>query len=194
MPTGVRTRLTYANVMATIAVFIALGGSSYAALKLPKGSVGATQLKRNAVTSPKVKPGSLLLSDFRKSQRSRLRGPQGPTGPQGSTGSQGPPGAAGTATAYGRVAGTDPTPTIVSASPNVSGVKRGLFALAGRFCVTFDPPLPAERLKGAVATTYYGPNYPSIAVQEIYCAAGELGVLMHNSGAGQNGYFNFIVP
>ena len=194
MPAGLRTRLTYANVMATVAVFIALGGSSYAALKPPKGSVGPAQLRKNAVTSPKVKPGSLLVSDFRRSQRSRLRGPQGSAGQQGPAGAPGPPGAAGTATAYGRISGFSPTPTIASASPNVSGVKRGLFALAGRFCVTFDPPLPAERLKAAVATTYYGPNYPSIAVQEIYCAAGELGVLMHNSGAGQNGYFNFIVP
>ena len=72
-----RARLTYANVIATLALFIALGGSSYAALQLPKGSVGTKQLKRNAVTSPKVKPGSLVLSDFRASQRSRLRGPAG---------------------------------------------------------------------------------------------------------------------
>lgn len=37
----IRGKLTYANVMATIAVFIALGGASYAAIKLPKNSVGA---------------------------------------------------------------------------------------------------------------------------------------------------------
>ena len=34
MLSAVRARLTYANVMATAAVFIALGGSSYAALKV----------------------------------------------------------------------------------------------------------------------------------------------------------------
>ncbi len=50
-----RPRLTYANVMATIAVFIALGGASYAALKLPKNSVGAKQLKKNSVTTAKIK-------------------------------------------------------------------------------------------------------------------------------------------
>ena len=43
-------RLSYANVMATIAVFIALGGGAYAALKVPKDSVGNKQLKNNAVT------------------------------------------------------------------------------------------------------------------------------------------------
>jgi hypothetical protein len=47
-------RLTYANVMATIAVFIALGGTGYAALKLPKNSVGTKQIKNGAVTGKKV--------------------------------------------------------------------------------------------------------------------------------------------
>jgi len=50
-----RRRLTYANVMATIAVFVALGGVSYAAFKLPKNSVGSKQLKKSAVTTAKIK-------------------------------------------------------------------------------------------------------------------------------------------
>lgn len=45
-----RPRLTYANVMATIAVFVALGGSSYAAVQLSKGSVATKHLKNGAVT------------------------------------------------------------------------------------------------------------------------------------------------
>ena len=54
-------RLSYANVVATLALFIALGGTSYAALKLPKNSVGSTQIKTGAVhtgeiANPKVKP------------------------------------------------------------------------------------------------------------------------------------------
>ena len=43
------SRLTYADVMATIAVFLALGGGAYAALRLPRNSVGARQIKANAV-------------------------------------------------------------------------------------------------------------------------------------------------
>ena len=81
-----RGRLTYANVIATLALFLALGGSSYAALNLPKNSVGSKQLKANAVTSAKVKAGSLLTSDFKSSQRSALRGPIGPKGDQGAPG------------------------------------------------------------------------------------------------------------
>jgi hypothetical protein len=55
----VRERLSYANVIATLALFLALGGVSYAATQLPKNSVGAKQLKKNAVTSSKVKKHTL---------------------------------------------------------------------------------------------------------------------------------------
>jgi hypothetical protein len=44
-------RLTYANVMSTLAVFIALGGASYAVASLPAHSVGRRQLKAGAVTT-----------------------------------------------------------------------------------------------------------------------------------------------
>ena len=82
-----------AMAVALVALFVALGGSSYAVTQLPKNSVGTKQLKRNAVNSAKVKQGSLLLSDFKKSQRSGLVGPQGPQGLQGPKGDAGAPGA-----------------------------------------------------------------------------------------------------
>jgi hypothetical protein len=47
-----------------LALFIALGGTSYAAVKLPRNSVGTTQLKKNAVISSKVKDGSLRAGDL----------------------------------------------------------------------------------------------------------------------------------
>lgn len=53
-----RSRLTYANVMSTIAVFVALGGGAYA-LSVPKNSIGSRQLKRNAVTSPKIRSNAV---------------------------------------------------------------------------------------------------------------------------------------
>jgi hypothetical protein len=55
----IRKRLTYANVMSSIAVFLVLGGAAFAATKLPKNSVGAKQLKKNAVTSAKIKSGAV---------------------------------------------------------------------------------------------------------------------------------------
>lgn len=42
-------RLTYANIMATVALFVSLGGASYAAFSLPAHSVGARQLQHGAV-------------------------------------------------------------------------------------------------------------------------------------------------
>jgi hypothetical protein len=65
----IQKRLTYANVMSSIAVFMVLGGAAVAATQLPKNSVGKKQLKanavtqakikRNAVTAPKIKNGSI---------------------------------------------------------------------------------------------------------------------------------------
>ena len=81
--------LSYANVMATIAVFIALGGGAYAATALPKNSVGATQLRNDAVTSTKVKNGSLQRSDFRTADLVKLRGPAGAKGADGAAGAPG---------------------------------------------------------------------------------------------------------
>ena len=49
-----RRRLTYANVMSTLCLFLVLGGVSYAAATLPRNSVGAAQLKANSVTSAKI--------------------------------------------------------------------------------------------------------------------------------------------
>ena len=81
-----RRRMTYANVMATIAVFIALGGSSYAALKLPRNSVGSAQIRTGGVRSSEVKDRSLLLRDISPKTRNALRGAAGPTGPAGPAG------------------------------------------------------------------------------------------------------------
>ena len=65
--TRLRSRLTYANAMSTIAVFVALGGGAYA-VSVPRNSVGPAQLKANAVTAAKVKNRSLLASDFKRGQ------------------------------------------------------------------------------------------------------------------------------
>lgn len=90
--------LKYSNVMATIAVFVALGGGSYAAV---------TTLAKNSVGTKQVRDRSLLARDFRKGQLKR--GPAGPVGPAGPAGAVGPAGPAGPAGEPG-APGTPGTP------------------------------------------------------------------------------------
>jgi hypothetical protein len=51
----IRKRLTYANVVSSIALFLVLGGATAIAAGLAKNSVGTKQLKSNAVTAAKIK-------------------------------------------------------------------------------------------------------------------------------------------
>jgi hypothetical protein len=87
----VRRHLSYANVVASLALFLALGGAAFAATQLPRNSVGTGQLKPEAVTSGKIA----------KKTRNQLRGATGPQGPQGKTGKTGAKGAAGARGATG---------------------------------------------------------------------------------------------
>jgi hypothetical protein len=110
-----RKHLTPSLFISCIALFVALGGASYAAVKIPKNSVGNAQIKNNAVNGAKVKDGSLGANDFAVGQLPQGaqgdRGPQGATGPQGERGLQGPqgdPGVPGTAGAPGATGATGP--------------------------------------------------------------------------------------
>ncbi len=111
--------------IALLALFIALGGTSYAAVSLPKGSVGAAQIKDdavgpgqvrdgaitratvrdNAINSAKVADGSLRVKDFAAGEV-----PAGPAGP-----AEGPAG--------GALTGTYPSPGIAAGAvgPNQIG-------------------------------------------------------------------------
>ncbi len=76
-------RLSYSNVVATIALVFALTGTAVAA-----GHYIIT-------SSRQVKPGALGLINFSRTARGHLRGPAGPAGPQGAPGPQGAQGPAG---------------------------------------------------------------------------------------------------
>jgi len=99
-------RLTYANVVATIALFAAVGtGGAYAASKLSKNSVTSATIRDHAVQGKDLAAGaigsgqiadrSITKSDLAASVRDGLdgtAGPQGPAGPAGPTGPSGPGG------------------------------------------------------------------------------------------------------
>ncbi len=133
--------LSYANVVATLALFVALGGGAYAAIKLPK----------NSVTTVQVKNGSLLAKDFKKGQlkagkagttgpaglpgpqgQRGLDGPIGATGIQGTKGNQGLPGVDGSAKAYAYIGSTG---TVGSNSKGITNANVTALPF-GEYCIT----------------------------------------------------------
>lgn len=143
---------SYANVTATLALFVALGGSSYAAVKLSANSVRSPHIKNgevktadlgaNSVLSTKVRNGSLLAADFAAGQLPA--GAPGPAGPQGAQGPQGPAGPQGEKGAKGDQGepGAPAQPEIttftnhVTINPADGATKETVLTLAGGFTVS----------------------------------------------------------
>jgi hypothetical protein len=126
--------------VALLALVVATSGASYA-LTIPRNSVGAPQLKKNAVTSAKVKDGSLTAADFGGVL------PAGPAGPQGAQGPAGPAGSNATFVgqpAGGSLSGTYPNPSIANDAITSAQVADGGLRLAD--------------LASAVSTYTFGPS------------------------------------
>jgi hypothetical protein len=68
-----RRHLTYANVIATLALFFALAGGSYAATQLvAKDSVGPAQLRKSAVTGRAIKDNAVKGADVDESSLAKV--------------------------------------------------------------------------------------------------------------------------
>jgi hypothetical protein len=93
-----RIGVAYAVVASSLALILALGGVGYAALTIPKNSVGSAQIKNNAVKTGHVKNGTLKRADFAAGQL-----------PSGATGQAG-----------GALAGTYPAPGLAASAPGVA--------------------------------------------------------------------------
>lgn len=132
MSTMLRCVLVHArqNVVAYLALFVAIGGTSYAAIRLPANSVGARQIKQDAVRSSDVKNSSLRAADFRAGEL-----PRGPRGPQGLAGAQGARGESGAA-ATRLWAIVDDDGTLYRGSGVVSTRRGG--PSSGSYLVTFN--------------------------------------------------------
>lgn len=106
-----RPRLSFANVMVVVLTFVVLGGGAYAAVELPRGSVGTAQLKNEAVTKKKLDKGV-----WRRFAPPIGIAPPGPVGPQG------PPGDAASLGGTIPVGATLRGVAVTSSSNNFAGV------------------------------------------------------------------------
>jgi hypothetical protein len=111
---------TPSMAVALIALFIALSAGAYAATQLPKNSVGATQIRKSAVTSAKVHDGSLKAVDFARGQL-----PAGPAGSAGATGATGATGKAGLTGPAGPTGPIGPRGADGAGTPSPFAVVRG---------------------------------------------------------------------
>jgi hypothetical protein len=106
-------RISYANIVASLALFVALGGTAAAVTALPRDSVGSPQIQKDAVRSPEIAKdavrspeiandavrapeiadgavhsaeiadGAIRVADISTGARNTLKGEQGPPGPAG---------------------------------------------------------------------------------------------------------------
>ena len=147
----VRRHLTYANVAATLALFLALGGAAYAATQLPKNSVGTKQLKKGAVTAAKINVKT----------RNALRGAAGPAGPQGKTGKTGKTGAKGATGPQGKTGntgadGTGPAFETFTSGKTFAATPTAIVATnlgAGAYVVNANVALETTKPGGVVTCT-----------------------------------------
>ncbi len=155
------SRLTYGNVVASLALFVALGGTSYA---IASNSVGTKQLKRNAVTSSKVRNGTLRARDIHKASlgadrltaaaRASLTGQTGPKGATGLTGAKGATGAAGPSNTYASA-----TEAGVSISALPGTIAREVTVPAGDYVVSATAALDnGQAQANAPYCSLTGPN------------------------------------
>jgi hypothetical protein len=133
----------YANVTSTLAVVLAMGGTSYAAVtitgaNIKDGSVKRNDLASNLVNSAKVKNGTLVRADFKAGQLQ--------SGPEGARGAAGAPGARGGQGAQG-IQGEAGTPAtrlfavVPANSPTLlaqSGVSSFTHNALGSYTIVFD--------------------------------------------------------
>ena len=99
------------NAVGYCALFVALGGTSWAAVTLPRNSIGTAQVKPGAITSSDVRDATLRRRDFARGALPAAggtgsTGTSGPAGPAGAPGPPGPQGATGPAGGRGED-GTD---------------------------------------------------------------------------------------
>ena len=160
-------RPSHATAVAYLALFLALGGTSYA---VATGAIGTREVKDNSLRSADIHNNTIRGSDIRNGAITRADlvpglAPRGPRGLPGRPGTQGPqglpgaPGEPGSAVAYARVRGDGTVDTSLSkgiAQANVSKpAGNGIYCFRN---LAFTP-------QSVVATIEYNGGNPSESAQ-----------------------------
>jgi hypothetical protein len=176
-----RGKLTYANVVATLALFLVLaGGTAVAASRLAKNSVGSKQIKKRAVTPAKLSAAATatLIGPTGPKGATGAQGPKGDPGVKGEPGINGEPGLKGepgqSATALWAVV-SGGSGGLVRSSGATSSRKRN----TGEFEVVFDRDVSACSYQVTMAST------PGVAVAEPKTANAD-GVVVESFESGGN--------
>ena len=165
---GIRSRLSYANVMATVAVFLALSGGAYA-LTVPRNSVG----------SPQVKNHSLKVKDVSAATKRAFTRPRGFARIRVVGVIEG--------TSFWDMALVGPSRGFLSARTPGGGIT----------CLKPDPRfLTLADVKGGVMTDASGNDTRQYFNGSFGCDADEVRVMQKSNGSGAltNQNFNIVVP
>lgn len=182
--TRLRPRLTFANITSLIALFVALGGTSYAAVTITgknvkNSSLTGRDVKNSSLTTSHVKNRSLLARDFRSGQLPQGAkgdpGAQGAQGPQGPKGDKGDPGTPATKL-FGEISG-GATPTILYGQ-GITAVQ----TVVDFYVVTFDRDISQCAPLGT--TTGTNGNNVDRRINVVHRAGGptQLNVRTYNAG------------
>ena len=158
---SLRGRLSYANVAATLALFVALGGTSYAALtvtgkNVKNSSLTGVDIKNSSLTTADIKDSSLLARDFKAGQLPA--GPQGAKGDKGATGATGAAGATGAPGAAGAPGATNVVTRTSSASAPVGVNDFSVSCLPGERAVGGGGTGPSSDPEVTLAGTFATPE------------------------------------
>jgi hypothetical protein len=195
---ALRARLTFANVVASLALFMALGGTSYAAITLTNNSVKSkhiangqvkrTDIRNNAVNSAKIAAGSLTSSDFAAGQI-----PPGPTGPAGPTGPSGPKGDKGDPGASFSPSATLPSGQSLTGPWTVGGGNQDWLADAVQYRIPLAAPIASAKTHwlGDGQTSTDCPGYGQATAGHLCIYTNEFGTtdvpafgaIYHNEGS-----------
>jgi hypothetical protein len=145
--------LTYANVVASLALFLVLsGGAAYAASQLAKNSVGTKQLKNGAVTQAKISAAAQTALKGATGSKGEV-GPKGAQGDRGLEGKEGPEGKPGpdAGPAGGALSGSYPNPSLAAGAVGTASFAAGATApnavkLGGEEASAFLPSSDVQRI------------------------------------------------